>query len=79
MSMLELKKYADLNVVESSKSVSNKDHKKVFQIARPILVFLSNFFLIPKNIRLILSHLVEIMDAIVPISNEDASSIVQLR
>lgn len=75
--MIELKKYADTNFIESSKAVSNKDHKKVFQIARPILIFLSRFFLIPKNIRLILSHLVEILDAIVPVQSEDASSIIQ--
>jgi hypothetical protein len=75
MQLIEVKKYADSNFVESSKAVSNKEHKKVFQIARPILVFLSRFFLIPKNIRLILSDLVEILDAFVPVPIEDASSI----
>lgn len=68
-SIAQLRSYADENIIDSSVAISSKNHKKVFQIARPILVFLSKFFLIPKNVRLILSHLVEIMDAIHPEDN----------
>jgi len=68
MNIQELKKYGDENFIESLKSVEQKQHKKVFVIARPILVFLAHFFLIPKNVRLILSHLVEILDTFEPIN-----------
>ena len=72
--MLEIKKFADENVIDSTMAISQKNHKKVVSIARPILVFLSRFFLIPKNIRTIISHLVEILDVFFPETQQEGSS-----
>ena len=68
MNLQELKLYADENYEQSLQLVEQKEHKKVFIIARPILEFLAHFFLIPKNVRLILSHLIEVMDTLEPIN-----------
>jgi hypothetical protein len=71
MNLSEINKHSDLYWLESQKAVTEKNHKKVFIIARPILIFLSKFFIIPKKIRLILANVVEVMDLIYP---EEAQS-----
>ena len=70
MNIIEIKQHAEINYISSALATEKKDLKKVFTIARPILVFLSNFFLIPKKVRLIISHLIEVLDAITPIFTE---------
>jgi hypothetical protein len=65
MNFKEVTEHSELNWLESEKAASEKNHKKVFIIARPILVFLSNFFIVPKKVRLILSHVVEVLDSLI--------------
>jgi len=70
MNLKEVNEHANLNWLECQKATSEKNTEKVFYIARPILVFLSNFFIVPKKVRVILSQLVEVLDMIHPNSNE---------
>lgn len=67
MNINEVRQHANINWLESEKATQQKNAQKVYSIARPILVFLSNFFIIPKKVRLILSHLIEVLDTIKPI------------
>lgn len=71
MNLVDINKHSDLYWLESQKAVTENNYKKVFIIARPILVFLSKFFIIPKKVRLILANVVEVMDLIYP---EEAQS-----
>ena len=75
MNIFEIKRHAEDNVVQSAQATEKKDFKTVFTIARPILVFLSNFFLIPNKVRVIISHLIEILDTLTPIFANDVSNI----
>lgn len=72
MNLSEINQHAELNFLESAKAVSENNHQKVFIIARPILVFLSNFFIIPKKVRGILGHLVEVMDLLTNLKDADS-------
>lgn len=74
MTLSEINKHASINFIESEKAVKENNINKVFAIARPILVFLSTFFLVPKKVRLIISHLVEVLDMLHP-NNNDVSNI----
>ena len=70
MTLNEINKHASINFIESEKAVKENNINKVFAIARPILVFLSTFFLLPKKVRLIISHLVEVLDMLHPNDND---------
>ena len=70
MNLKEITEHANNNWLESEKATSEKNTEKVFYIARPILVFLSNFFIVPKKVRLIISHLVEVLDMLHPNAND---------
>lgn len=76
MNINEVRQHANLNWLESEKAKQQLNAVKVYSIARPILVFLSNFFIIPKKIRLILTHLIEVLDTIKPVTElKNVSSI----
>lgn len=78
MNIREINEHANIYFLESQKAVSENKPEKVYKIARPILFFLSKFFIIPRKVRAILSHLVEIMDALHPLTeNKDVSNISQ--
>lgn len=62
MNLTQIKLHADANFLDSKKAVQDRNIKRVFSIARPILEFCASFFLIPKKVRMILHDLVVIMD-----------------
>jgi hypothetical protein len=70
MNLKEVNKHANINWLECEKARSENNTKKVFHIARPILIFLSTFFIVPKKVRLIISHLIEVLDTIIPNDND---------
>lgn len=76
MNINEVRQHANEYWLESEKAKSQQNAQKVYSIARPILVFLSNFFIIPKKVRLILAHLIEVLDTIKPVTElKNVSSI----
>lgn len=76
MNINEVRQHANNYWLESEKAKQQQNAQKVYSIARPILVFLSNFFIIPKKIRLILTHLIEVLDTIKPVTEfKNVSSI----
>ena len=74
MNLKTLKIQAEQNFFISQKAVSEGRVDKVYHIAKPILEFLSSFFLIPKKVRLILGHLVEVLDALYPVLTKETLS-----
>lgn len=73
-SFTKINLHAEENFFISQKAVSEGKPGKVFHIAKPILEFLSNFVLIPKKVRMILGHLVEVLDALYPELNNETLS-----
>ena len=74
MSFSKINLHAEENFFISQKAVSEGKTGKVFHIAKPILLFLANFVLIPKKVRMILGHLVEVLDALYPEDNNETLS-----
>jgi hypothetical protein len=74
MNIQQINTYAKDNLVQSHIALSQHNIEKSFLIARPILVFLGGFFLIPKKIRTILNHLVEVLDVIYSIKISPSKS-----
>lgn len=70
MNLVQIKLHAETNFLESKKAVQDNNIKRVFSIAKPILVFCASFFLIPKKVRMILADLVEIMDILTGSEND---------
>jgi len=73
MNLVQIKLHAEANFLESKKAVQNKNIKKVFSIAKPILEFCSTFFLIPKKVRMILADLLAIMDILTAENENDVA------
>lgn len=67
MNLAQIKIHAQENFIDSQKAVSEGRLDKVYHIAKPILLFLASFFIIPKKVRMILTHLVEVLDALYPV------------
>lgn len=65
MNLTELKQHAQINFFESQKAVQDKNIVKVLSIAKPIIQFLSTFFIIPKKIRSILNDLLIIIETLI--------------
>lgn len=65
MNLTQIRQHANSNFLESQKALNDKNIKKVFSIARPILVFCASFFIIPKKVRSILSDLIAVMDILI--------------
>ena len=73
-SFTKINLHAEENFFISQKAVSEGKPGKVFHIAKPILLFLSRFVLIPSKVRMILGHLVEVLDALYPEANDETLS-----
>jgi hypothetical protein len=74
MNFIKIKLQAQENFIDSQKAVSEKRADKVYHIAKPILLFLASFFIIPKKVRLILGHLIEVLDALYPVFTKETLS-----
>jgi len=74
MNFIKIKLQAEENFINSQKAVSEGRADKVYHIAKPILEFLASFFIIPKKVRMILKHLVEVLDALYPVLSKETLS-----
>jgi len=64
MNLLEVKKYAESQEIQSALATSQKDTARVYEIARPIIAFLSGFFIVPRKVRAILNDLLTVLDLV---------------
>ena len=64
--LIQVKNYASENLDAQENAKTEKKFNKVFHIAKPILVFIAGFFIVPKKVRIIIANLVEVLDAIFP-------------
>lgn len=64
MTLLQIKKYAESQEFNSLLATSQKDVARVYEIARPIIEFLSGFFIVPKKVRAILKNLLHVLDMV---------------
>lgn len=71
--LISVKQYANQKEQESTEAVQGGKISKVYEIARPILVFIGAFFIVPKKVRTIISNLVTVLDVVFEIVNNENS------
>jgi hypothetical protein len=69
--LISVKNYATQKESESTEAVQGGKIVKVYEIARPILVFIGGFFIVPKKVRTIISNLVTVLDVVFEIVNNE--------
>jgi hypothetical protein len=72
--LISVKNYASQKEIESTEAVQGGKIVKVYEIARPILVFIGGFFIVPKKVRTIISNLVTVLDVVFEIVNNENQS-----
>lgn len=71
--LISVKQYASTKESESNEAVQSGKIVKVYEIARPILVFIGGFFIVPKKVRTILTNLVTVLDIVFEIVNNETN------
>ena len=62
MNLFNAKKFASQNAAAAAEAAQKRNFCDVYKIARPILSFLSTFFIIPGKIRQIIVSLIAVAD-----------------
>ena len=62
MNLLTAKKFASINAAAAAEAAKKKNFCEVYAIARPILQFLSTFFIVPAKVKSIIVSLIVVGD-----------------